>query len=176
MVLGVTLFLQLIRAIAVGDKLRHPCPACRLPLHDRDAAHCKRCGANLFGHEEDSEACRAARDAASSTPPRVAPLPCLGGGQPVQGARKRLQVGGPFEFARRGAGVDHVVDLVVGLCDDEADGRRLRNGVEPPERLVFDQRQFASSLLRARASAAVLGGAPWRARLIILSRIALSGT
>jgi voltage-gated potassium channel len=48
MVLGVTLFLQLIRAIAVGDKVRHSCPACHLPLHDRDAAHCKRCGANLF--------------------------------------------------------------------------------------------------------------------------------
>ena len=48
MVLGVTLFLQLIRAIAVGDKIRHHCPACQLPLHDRDAAHCKRCGANLF--------------------------------------------------------------------------------------------------------------------------------
>lgn len=52
MVLGVTLFLQLIRAIAVGDKVRHTCPACRLPLHDRDAAHCKRCGANLFPQGE----------------------------------------------------------------------------------------------------------------------------
>lgn len=48
MVLGVSLFLQLIRAIAIGDKLRHECPACRLNLHERDAAHCKRCGANLF--------------------------------------------------------------------------------------------------------------------------------
>ena len=48
MVLGVTLFLQLIRAIAVGDKLRHHCPACSLPMHDHDAAHCKRCGAELF--------------------------------------------------------------------------------------------------------------------------------
>ncbi len=52
MVLGVTLFLQLIRAIAVGDKVRHNCPACRLSLHDRDAAHCKRCGANLFPQGE----------------------------------------------------------------------------------------------------------------------------
>lgn len=49
MVLGVTLFLQLIRAIAIGDKVRHSCPACSLALHDRDAAHCKRCGASLFG-------------------------------------------------------------------------------------------------------------------------------
>jgi voltage-gated potassium channel len=48
MVLGVTLFLQLIRAIAIGDKVREPCPSCHLTLHDRDAAHCKRCGADLF--------------------------------------------------------------------------------------------------------------------------------
>lgn len=52
MVLGVTLFLQLIRAIAVGDKVHHACPACRLQVHDRDAAHCKRCGANLFPQGE----------------------------------------------------------------------------------------------------------------------------
>lgn len=52
MVLGVTLFLQLIRAIAIGDKLRHECPACKLHLHDRDAAHCKRCGANLYPEAE----------------------------------------------------------------------------------------------------------------------------
>jgi len=48
MVLGVTLFLQLIRAIAIGDKLQHDCPACSLRLHEKDAAHCKRCGANLY--------------------------------------------------------------------------------------------------------------------------------
>lgn len=48
MVLGVTLFLQLVRAIAIGDKIRHDCPACNLHLHERDAAHCKRCGANLY--------------------------------------------------------------------------------------------------------------------------------
>jgi voltage-gated potassium channel len=52
MVLGVTLFLQLIRAIAIGDKLRHECPACSLGLHERDAAHCKRCGANLYPEGE----------------------------------------------------------------------------------------------------------------------------
>ena len=56
MVLGVTLFLQLIRAIAIGDKMRRPCPDCRLQMHDRDAAHCKRCGADLFEQAEDSEA------------------------------------------------------------------------------------------------------------------------
>jgi len=48
MVLGVTLFLQLIRAIAIGDKIHHECPACSLAMHERDAAHCRRCGANLF--------------------------------------------------------------------------------------------------------------------------------
>lgn len=52
MVLGVSLFLQLIRAIAIGDKLRHTCPACSLALHERDAAHCKRCGASLFPEGE----------------------------------------------------------------------------------------------------------------------------
>jgi voltage-gated potassium channel len=58
MVLGVTLFLQLIRAIAMGDKIRHACPACYLNLHERDAAHCKRCGANLFpeGRADDADA------------------------------------------------------------------------------------------------------------------------
>jgi voltage-gated potassium channel len=48
MVLGITLFLQLIRAVAIGDKSKRTCPACSLDLHDRDAAHCKRCGASLF--------------------------------------------------------------------------------------------------------------------------------
>lgn len=58
MVLGVSLFLQLIRAIAIGDKLRHECPACTLMLHERDAAHCKRCGANLFPEGEKARASR----------------------------------------------------------------------------------------------------------------------
>jgi voltage-gated potassium channel len=53
MVLGVTLFLQLIRAVAIGDKVREPCPACNLTLHDRDAAHCKRCGADLFAGKKE---------------------------------------------------------------------------------------------------------------------------
>lgn len=51
MVLGVTMFLQLIRAIAIGDKLREPCPKCNLSYHDRDALHCKRCGHDLFEAE-----------------------------------------------------------------------------------------------------------------------------
>jgi len=56
MVLGVTLFLQLIRAIAVGDKSHRPCPACALQDHERDAAHCKRCGASLFPEAAKDEA------------------------------------------------------------------------------------------------------------------------
>ncbi len=54
MVLGVTFFLQLVRAIAIGDKVREPCPACHLSLHDRDAAHCKRCGADLFVERKEA--------------------------------------------------------------------------------------------------------------------------
>ncbi len=40
MVLGVTLFLQLIRAIAVGDKMRRPCPpaACSCTTATRPTA------------------------------------------------------------------------------------------------------------------------------------------
>ncbi len=54
MVLGVTLFLQLIRAVAMGDKVRRECPACSLPMHDPDSAHCKRCGASLFPEADDT--------------------------------------------------------------------------------------------------------------------------
>jgi len=56
MVLGVSLFLQLIRAIAIGDKVREPCPSCHLTLHDRDAAHCKRCGADLYAEKKETVA------------------------------------------------------------------------------------------------------------------------
>ncbi len=52
MVLGVTLFLQLIRAVAIGNKSHRACPACELATHDEDAAHCKRCGANLFAERD----------------------------------------------------------------------------------------------------------------------------
>jgi voltage-gated potassium channel len=54
MVLGVTLFLQLIRAIALGDKVKRPCPACSLSSHDQNAAHCKRCSASLFENAKPS--------------------------------------------------------------------------------------------------------------------------
>ncbi len=46
MVLGLTLFLRLLRALFVkSDKVAVECDACGLTRHDRDAVHCKHCGA-----------------------------------------------------------------------------------------------------------------------------------
>ena len=43
--LGLTLFLQLLRAIIEPDhKVELECPDCGLLRHDRDAIHCKHCG------------------------------------------------------------------------------------------------------------------------------------
>ena len=43
--LGLTLFLQLLRAIIEPDhKVDLECPDCGLTRHDRDAIHCKHCG------------------------------------------------------------------------------------------------------------------------------------
>ena len=45
MVLGLTLFLQLLKAIIEpNDKVEYECPECGLMMHDRDAVHCKHCG------------------------------------------------------------------------------------------------------------------------------------
>ena len=45
MVLGLTLFLQLIRTIIEPrDKVEQECEECGLRLHERDAVHCKHCG------------------------------------------------------------------------------------------------------------------------------------
>lgn len=45
MVLGLTLFLQLLKAILEpNDKVEYECPECGLMMHDRDAVHCKHCG------------------------------------------------------------------------------------------------------------------------------------
>ncbi len=45
MVLGLTLFLQLLRAIIEPrDKIEQECDECGLSMHDRDAVHCKHCG------------------------------------------------------------------------------------------------------------------------------------
>ena len=46
MVLGLSLFLRLLGALfAPSDKVQQECEACGLMLHDRDAVHCKHCGA-----------------------------------------------------------------------------------------------------------------------------------
>lgn len=47
MVVGVGLFLQLVRAIFAPAKVRHKCPSCGLLKHDVDAIHCKHCGEEL---------------------------------------------------------------------------------------------------------------------------------
>lgn len=44
MICGVTLFLNLARALFQPRKVRFPCPACGLQRHDPDAVHCKACG------------------------------------------------------------------------------------------------------------------------------------
>jgi voltage-gated potassium channel len=44
MVCGVTLFLNLARALFHPRKVFFQCPACGLQRHDYDAAHCKACG------------------------------------------------------------------------------------------------------------------------------------
>ena len=44
MVVGVTLFVQLARAIMQPAKVYHTCPDCGLSRHDLDAVHCKHCG------------------------------------------------------------------------------------------------------------------------------------
>jgi len=47
MILGVTLFLNLVRALFRPAKVRFHCPNCGLLRHDLDAVHCKACGALL---------------------------------------------------------------------------------------------------------------------------------
>jgi len=48
MVLGLTLFLRLLRAITLpGGKIDHACQNCGLLRHDPDAVHCKHCGQTL---------------------------------------------------------------------------------------------------------------------------------
>lgn len=44
MILGVTLFLNLVRTILQPSKVRHRCSSCGLLRHDYDAVHCKACG------------------------------------------------------------------------------------------------------------------------------------
>ena len=47
MILGVTLFLNLIRAVLRPAKVRFSCASCGLLRHDPDAVHCKACGKQL---------------------------------------------------------------------------------------------------------------------------------
>ncbi len=44
MVIGVSLFLQLLQAIFRPRKVRFECPDCALLVHEIDAVHCKHCG------------------------------------------------------------------------------------------------------------------------------------
>lgn len=48
MVVGVSLFVQLARAIVMPPKVRHSCQSCGLDRHDTDAVHCKHCGAVVW--------------------------------------------------------------------------------------------------------------------------------
>ena len=47
MILGVTLFLMLVRVMLQPAKVRFRCPTCALLRHDADAVHCKACGTIL---------------------------------------------------------------------------------------------------------------------------------
>jgi voltage-gated potassium channel len=47
MILGVTLFLNLVRTLLQPAKVRFRCPSCGLMRHDPDAVHCKACGVVL---------------------------------------------------------------------------------------------------------------------------------
>lgn len=53
MILGVTLFLNLVRTILQPVKVRFTCPRCGLRRHDTNAVHCKACGEILNIPDED---------------------------------------------------------------------------------------------------------------------------
>jgi voltage-gated potassium channel len=52
MIFGVTLFLNLARALLTPSKVRFSCPTCGLQRHDADAVHCKACG-NVLNIPDD---------------------------------------------------------------------------------------------------------------------------
>jgi voltage-gated potassium channel len=54
MILGVTLFFNLARALLQPAKVRFRCPQCALMRHDPDAVHCKACGTVLDLPDEGS--------------------------------------------------------------------------------------------------------------------------
>lgn len=47
MVFGVSLFLRLIQTVFRPSRVKYQCPTCGLSQHERDAIHCKHCGAVL---------------------------------------------------------------------------------------------------------------------------------
>jgi voltage-gated potassium channel len=56
MLLGVTLFLRLLKAVVTpSDKADVECTSCGLLRHDRDAVHCKHCGAVVYIEKEGFE-------------------------------------------------------------------------------------------------------------------------
>jgi voltage-gated potassium channel len=55
MIFGVTLFLNLAKALLAPAKVRFPCPICGLQRHDIDAVHCKACGTILNIPDEGSD-------------------------------------------------------------------------------------------------------------------------
>jgi len=56
MILGVTLFFNLARALLQPRRVRFPCPQCGLRLHDPDAVHCKACGIVLNIPDDGADA------------------------------------------------------------------------------------------------------------------------
>jgi len=55
MIFGVTLFLNLAKALLAPTKVRFPCPICGLQRHDSDAVHCKACGTILNIPDEGAD-------------------------------------------------------------------------------------------------------------------------
>ena len=55
MIFGVTLFLNLAKALLAPTKVRFPCPICGLQRHDGDAVHCKACGTVLNIPDEGAD-------------------------------------------------------------------------------------------------------------------------
>ncbi len=55
MIFGVTLFLNLAKALLAPSKVRFPCPICGLQRHDGDAVHCKACGTVLNIPDEGAD-------------------------------------------------------------------------------------------------------------------------
>lgn len=47
MVIGVSLFVNLARALFTPSKVHYPCLSCGLTRHDPDAIHCKHCGSMI---------------------------------------------------------------------------------------------------------------------------------